>query len=156
MSAEAFETVLSCDIRTASYGRGVEYARAGEGSPRWLRPDGTINRDSGERPWVTCYLYAENVVDIAANAVATEVMNGETGDYPDHRAWVADVLRVGAALTRTLALDAANDTSFPDDDRWDGHVERLRALLDAAPAREGAVGVAVFGPDLLTGQEVAV
>ena len=113
MSAEAFETVLTCDMRTALDGRGVDYAPAGEGRPRWFEAD-RINRDA-ERRWATCYVNAEQAVRIAAAAVRAQPMTGLTGDHPERRELVAGRLEALADLVRLLALDHACDAVLTDD-----------------------------------------
>lgn len=127
MSAEAFQTVLSCDMRTAPDGRSAEYAPSGTGEPRWLNADGTINRGD-ERGWADCYLYAEHAVLIAAQAVRDEVMDGETGDHPEKREQAARILEAAAAAVRLLALDAACD-SHVTDERWQTALDAVRAEL---------------------------
>lgn len=116
MSAEAFQTVMSCDMRTAADGRSAEYAPSGTGEPRWLNDDGTIRRD-GQRGWADCYLHAEHAVLIAAQAVRDEPMTGLTGDHPEKREQVALILEAAAKVARVLALDAACDGALTDE-RW--------------------------------------
>lgn len=117
MSAEAFETVMSCDMRTSPDGRSAEYAPAMSQEPRWLKPDGTINRDSDEETWAACMLYAEDAVRLAAKAIREQPLDGISGDLPMHRKWLARELERLADMTRLLALDHACDGAF-NEERW--------------------------------------
>lgn len=135
MSAEAFQTVLSCDMRTAPDSRSAEYTEAGTGQPRWLNDDGTIHRGP-ERGWATCYLYAEHAVRISAGAVRDQPLHGETArDYPEHRAAAAGLLDATADLVRLLALDHAHDAAFTED-AWQDRLGTLQAALDQARAAQ--------------------
>lgn len=108
---------MSCDMRTSPDGRSAEYAPAMSQEPRWLKWDGTINRDSGEETWAACMLYAEDAVRLAAKAIRDQEMDGLTGDHPGKRAWLAAELEHLATLTRLLALDAACDGALTEE-RW--------------------------------------
>lgn len=125
MSAEHFDTVLTADMRTATDGRSCDIAPAMSQSPRWLSPDGTINRS--ERTWVCCHLYAEDVVRIAADAVLNQPMTGISGDHPGKRLRLAAILGQTADLIRQLALDDAYDGQL-DAERWNDGLARLGAL----------------------------
>lgn len=117
MSAEAFQTLLSCDARSSPDGRGAEYAEAFTQQPRWLNSDGTINRDSDEETWAAVMLHAETAIHLAARAIREQPMDGLTGDYPWHRKWLARELERLAAMTRLLALDHACDGVF-NEEKW--------------------------------------
>ena len=109
MSAEWAPTVLSCDMRTAPDGRSGEYAESFTMHPRWLREDGTINRDTEEPTWAACIAYAELAVKLAARAIREQPMEGLTGDHPEKREEVAAQLEHIAKRVRLLALDHACD-----------------------------------------------
>lgn len=113
MSAEAFDTVLSCDMRTAEDRRSVQVTRAGDGQPRW-----TDIHPSGERAraWASVHPQAETVVRIAADAVARQPMDGLTGDHPEKRELLAGVLHACADAIRELALDSACDGALATGD----------------------------------------
>lgn len=128
MSGEAFQTVLSCDMRTAPDGRGVEYAPSGTGQPRWLTDDGYIRREPGVRGWADCYLYAEHAILLSAKAVREEAMDGETGDHPEKRERAARILEAAANAVRLLALDAAHD-SYLTDERWQAALDHITATI---------------------------
>lgn len=120
MSAEHFETFLTCDMRTAPDRRSAEYAEAGTQQPRW---------SSGERNgWGTCYLYVHNVLSIAADTVRDSPMDGISGDHPHKREQLARVIEAVARATRELALDAACDGAMTDE-RWD---KAMTPILSAA------------------------
>lgn len=126
MSAEHFQTVLTADMRTAPDGRGIEYAPSMTETPRWLNDDGTINRPSdGTRTWMCGYLYAHNAVDVAANTVASDPMDGISGDLPEHREQAAAVLRAAARLVRYLACDDAYDGTVTAEG-WRKHLDAVR------------------------------
>ena len=114
MSAEHFETFLTADMRTAPNGRDVEYAESGTGTPRWV--DVLYDGDRSGA-WASCYLYAENALELVARTIETDVMSGSTGDHSDKREHLAAIVRAVAKATRLLALDAACD-SYVDDVRW--------------------------------------
>lgn len=119
MSAEWAQLVLSCDMRTAPDGRSVEYAQSMTGQPRWLKEDGTINREAharGERLWASCYVYAEDAIKIAARAIREQPMDGLTGDHPERREQVAAELEHVAKKIRLLALDHACDSVLREED----------------------------------------
>ncbi len=127
MSAEAFETVLSCDVRTAPDGRGVERAPAGSGQPRLS----DVFHDPSQprsRAWATCFVYAEGAVKAASDAVRDQEMAGLTGDQPAMREQAAAVLDAAADLVRSLALDHAYDGPVTAQ----RFAERLQAVADAA------------------------
>lgn len=126
MSAEHFQTVLTADMRTAPDGRNVEYAEAGTQTPRWLTEDGRINRPSdGTRTWMAGYLYAHNAVDVAADTVASDPMDGISGDLPEHREQAAAILRAAARLVRYLACDDAHDGEVTAEG-WRHHLDAVR------------------------------
>ena len=119
MSYEHFETVCAVDARTAQDGRGIDYKRPGEGRPRWLNDDVTINRPSdGTRTWATVTPYAHDLLYIAAESVREHKMDGLTGDHPERRECAARLCEVVAGVVKELARDAACDGPLTDD-RWD-------------------------------------
>jgi hypothetical protein len=124
MSGEAFETVMSCDMRTSPDGRSAEYAPSMSQQPRWLSADGTINRDEDEPTWAACMLYAEDAVRLSARAIREQEMDGLTGDHPEKREQVAALLERCAELVRVLALDHACDGEVTDE-RWRTAMTRL-------------------------------
>ena len=117
MSAEAFTTPMSCDMRTAPDGRSVLYLPSGEGSPRWPDSDG----------WASCYCYAETAIELAARAVEEQPMTGISGDHPERREEAAAILRATAKAVRELALDHACDGELTDED-W---IKAKGAIRDA-------------------------
>lgn len=135
MSAEHFETVLTADARTTPDGRGVEWAEAFTGEPRWRLPDGTINRPKdGTRTWAAVKVHAHDAILIAARVVASTPTDGVSGDLPAERAQAARVVEAAGMLVRCLALDAAHDAAWTRE-RW---LQLLAAVRDAA-SQEGAV-----------------
>jgi hypothetical protein len=119
VSYEHFETIMCADVRTAADLRTVEYAEPGAGTGvRW--PEDRIG-------WVTCALYAHDAIELAARAVQETPMDGISGDYPEHRAQAAAVIRAAGNLARVLAADAACDGQLTDA-AWE------RALYDVVVA----------------------
>lgn len=115
MSCEHFETVMVADA-TSPDGQRVEFGRRGEGRPRWTQsPQG----------WATVYVYAHDALEIAANCVATDPMDGVSGDHPDKRRYIAAVLRSAAVCVRELAADAAGDSALTHR-AWRAAVAHLR------------------------------
>lgn len=112
MSAEEFETVLSCDVRSTPDGAGLEYGPAGENQPRFT------STDRGPEAWATCAMYAEDVLRIAADTIAATPMTGLTGDHPDKREQISSIIQTCADLVRALALDSACDAELRTD-AWD-------------------------------------
>lgn len=132
MSAEHFETVMSCDMRTAPNGRDVEYAESMTGHPRWLTADGIINRpEDGTRTWMCGKLYAEHAIRIAADAVRDQPMDGISGDHPERREHTARILDAAAELVRVMALDDACDGTLTQE-RWDETMGRLFGVVRGA------------------------
>lgn len=128
MSLEAFTTILSCDMRTATDRRGIDYGRAGEGTPRWI--------DDRGRGWAVCHPYAHQVLELAARAIEEQPMSGISGDHPEKREQVVALIRATAALVEELAADHACE-SFLEPERWQQALDRVRRVL-APPAEEGA------------------
>lgn len=109
MSAEAFDTLLVADAKTAPDGRGVLWGEHGENSPRW--PD---DRRNG---WASVKVNAEHAVRIAAQAVGGTHMDGLTGDHERKRRQLERVMQHVATAIRILALDVAHDQALTEE-RW--------------------------------------
>lgn len=123
MSAEHFTTIFTADLKTAEDKRGVEVAESGKGAGlRWSQSWGPNAIEEARGGWASCYLHAEMVLHVVAETVRHDVMDGISGDRPDERKHLADIVDTVAVLVRDLALDAAHDGSF-DPDHW-------RVLLD--------------------------
>jgi len=145
VSAEHFQTFLSCDMRTALNGRDVEYAESNTQEPRSfvLGADCRLafnpEVENRGRAWSSCYLHTHSAVEVCAQTVERDVMTGLTGDHPEKRKQAASLLRAVGHAVRELALDAAFDGSM-DDDRWEAALQRVReaaaplALTDEVPA----------------------
>lgn len=125
MSYEAFPTILTCDMKTAPDGRGVEYAPAGKGiGLRWEDSFGPNANPNARGGWSTCYLYAHTAMSIAADAIESQPMTGITGDHPERRQQAASVIREVVTLVKSLAADHAHDGTLTDD-RWDNDLKRI-------------------------------
>ena len=122
MSAEHFTTVMSCDMRTTVDLRSAEYAAAFTRSPRWQ-----AGVDTGEHTWACCMVHAHTALEIAAQTVADEPMDGISGDRPKQRQQAAVIIDAVADLVRGLALDAAHDSAWTAE----GWETRLQAIRDA-------------------------
>lgn len=140
MSAEHFQTFLTADARTAPDGRSAEWAESGTGWPRWLDEYGRIRRTEGERGWASVYLHAHNALEIVADTVAQDTMEGISGDLPDKREQAAAIVLAAAKLVRGLALDAACDGGMTDE-RWE------QLLLEVRGAAKGIGGFHVWEGD---------
>jgi hypothetical protein len=132
MSAEAFGTVLSCDMRTGEDGRSIEYSPSGTGTPRWMDIDPNTGAQVS-RGWADCYVYAEQAIKIAADAVRDQPMTGSTGDHPNMRQQVARILDATAALVRVLALDSADD-SYVTNAKYQAALDKI--VFTVGDARE--------------------
>lgn len=129
MSAEHFITPLTADMATDPDNHSQSLlAPSMSQEPRWATA-GRINRDDPVT-WACCHLYAEQVVQIAAEAVRDQPMEGSTGDHPDKRHRVAAILDRTAKLVRLLALDDAYDGSL-DEERWNEVLAQVGALCIA-------------------------
>lgn len=121
MSGEHFSTFLIADARTDPKNPSrAQWAAAGSGVPRWPQ----------SHAWMTVYMFAHDVIDIAATTVANESMCGISGDMPQRRAQAAAALSACARMVRALALDAACDGECTDK-RWSELVDDLKSSLEA-------------------------
>ena len=119
MSAEHFQTILVADMRIGQDGK-PEIATAYSQQPRAIENGQfTVYRQGG---WVCCYLYAEHVIQIAAQSIREQPMAGTSGDHPERRMEIADELDHLAKRVRLLALDAACDSHLTDE-QWDHYKE---------------------------------
>lgn len=130
MSAEHFETCVHVDVRTAPDGRSSEYAQPGTGYPR------LVDNWDGDRArtWFTTTPYAHNVIDIAAMAVAEQPMDGISGDHPEKRAQIVEVMHQVGRAVRALACDAAYDGRMTDE-YWAELLERIRTAASSPKER---------------------
>lgn len=114
MSYEHFETILCADVKVGQDKKSVEYAPAYTGLPRWINPDGSHREDG----YVCCYLHAHDVLDIVADTIKNNPMEGITGDHPEERMQTAYIIRVVSGMVKLLAADAAHDGTFSEE-KWD-------------------------------------
>jgi hypothetical protein len=117
----AFTTILSCDMRTAPDRRSAEYAEVGTGTPRW-----TTGRRNG---WAACLVPGELAVRQAADAVASQPMQGTSGDHPEKREHIAAVLNACADAVRLLGRDHTGNSHVSPED-WEGRLQAIREALD--------------------------
>ncbi|MFM2438627.1 MAG: hypothetical protein RLZ55_1450 [Actinomycetota bacterium] len=117
-----FDTILTCDMRTGADGK-AEVGRPGVGEPRWLDPEGAIDR--AVHGWAICHADVEIAVRIAAATVGAGVMDGLSGDLPQQRRQLAQILDAAASAARLLARDH-NGNSAVTDERWESHMAVIR------------------------------
>jgi hypothetical protein len=88
---------------------------------------GDILWEGNAPKWVSCHLNAEMITRVASEKLRLTEMDGISGDMPERRLMVAQLLDAVADLVRDLALDADHDSELIEKD-WQA---RLVALRDA-------------------------